>query len=173
MALTLNALFSEMNTAGLTLRRSPTGDPEIVGDTSRITGAIRTAVQEHRETILSCLPAAAPDLQQSPQEQRQEQQAADSIRKQLDEFGGWLMRFASWAAPQYVTTIDRRLQQAIDTQDPRTVARQIEALREEIEAVNWAAEILPRSFEAEAKHAAEAGAGPAATSPPADTDCPF
>lgn len=166
MALTLNALFSEMNSAGLTLRKSPTGDPEIVGDTSRISDAIRTAVQEHRGTILACLPdspAAAPEAIQ----------AADAIRKQLDEFAEFLLRYANWAQPTYLASIDRRMQQAIDTQDPQVLSRQIEVLRQEIEAVNWAAQILPRSFETEAKHAAEAGAGPATTSPPADADCPF
>ena len=180
MALTLTTLFSEMNTAGLTLRRSPFGEVEIVGDTSRITDGIRTAVREHRGTILACLPespasapAAAPDLQQVHQEQRQAQQAADGIRRQLVEFGEWLRREAIWAQPQYLADIDRRVQAAVDAQHPPTVARQIESLRQEVEGINWAAEILPRSFEAEAKHAIEAGAGPAANSAPADDEAPF
>ncbi len=70
------------------------------------------------------------------------------------EFGTWLGRFALWAAPQYHISLERRLQAAVDTQRPEVVARQIESLRQEVEGINWASEILPRSFECEAKHAA-------------------
>ncbi|MFN9286869.1 MAG: hypothetical protein ACK6EB_02285, partial [Planctomyces sp.] len=36
-----------------------------------------------------------------------------------------------------------------------------QAPEEILQAVQWAAEVLPLAFEAEARHAAEAGAGPA------------
>ena len=44
--------------------------------------------------------------------------------------------------------------------------------RQEVEAVNWAAEILPLAYEAEAKHATRAGAGPAEGSADGD-EVPF
>ncbi len=97
---------------------------------------------------------------------------ANAIRQQLDEFGLWLQRFAWWAQERYLSSIDKRLAEAVDTQDPQTVARQIEALRQEVEAINWAETILPYAFEAESKHAAEAGAGPADNSAESD-EIPF
>jgi hypothetical protein len=98
--------------------------------------------------------------------------AANDIRRQLDEFGLWLQRFAWWAEERYLSSIDKRLAEAVDTQNPQAVARQIEALRQEVEAINWAEKILPHAFEAEAKHAIEAEAGPAGSSDDGD-EVPF
>jgi hypothetical protein len=153
-----------MNSLGLTFRRTSAGELEVIGDTGRLTDGIRQAIGEHRETILSCLPQASPAAPAI--------RAANAIRQQLEEFGLWLGRFAAWAQPRYLSSIDRRLSEAVDTQNPQAVARQIEALRQEVEAINWAAEILPHAFEAEAKHAAEAGAGPAGSSDDGD-EVPF
>ena len=153
MSTNLNVLFDTMNSLGLAFRRNPAGELEVIGDTGRLTDAIREAIGEHRQTILLCLPAApaeAPEIR-----------AANDIRRQLEEFGLWLGRFAAWAQPRYLDTIDQRLAEAVDTQNQQTVAQQIEALREEIDGINWAAEILPRAFETEAKHAISSGAGPA------------
>lgn len=169
MSTTLNELFHQMNGLGLTFRRSTAGELEVIGDTGRLTDAIRQTISEHRQTILLCLPqaspAAAPEAAASPAAPAT---AANDIRRQLDEFGLWLGRFAAWAQPRYMDSIDKRLAEAVDTQDPQTVAQQIEALMIEVEAVNWAAEILPRAYGVEAKHSAEAGAGPAGNSVEAD-----
>ncbi len=162
MSTTLNGLFDQMNNLGLTFRRNSAGELEVIGDTGRLTDDIRQAIGEHRQTILLCLPqaspAAAPKAVASPAGPAM---AADAIRRQLDEFGLWLGRFAWWAQQKYLDTIDKRLAEAVDTQKPQTVAQQIEALRQEVDGINWAAEILPRAYEIEAKHATSAGAGPA------------
>ena len=162
MSTTLPELFNQMNSLGLTFRRSTAGELEVLGDISRLTDAIRQAIGAHRQTILACLPQAAPAATPPPSASPAAPAiAANDIRRQLDEFGLWLGRFAAWAQPRYLHSIDKRLAEAVDTQNPQTVAQQIEALRSEVEAVNWAAEILPRAYEAEAKHATEAKAGPA------------
>lgn len=128
MSTTLSGLFDQMSSLGLTFRRSTAGELEVIGDTGRLTDAIRKAIGEHRQTILLCLPAAPAE----PPEVR----AANAIRQQLDEFALWLRQFAWWAQPRYLDTIDRRLAEAVDTQNPQTVAHQIEALRSEVDAVN-------------------------------------
>lgn len=169
MSTTLHELFNQMNSLGLTFRRSTAGDLEVIGDTGRLTDAIRQAIGEHRQTILFCLPQASPAASPAPMASpAAPAKAANDIRRQLDEFGLWLGRFAAWAQPRYLDSIDKRLAEAVDTQNPQTVAQQIEALRSEVDAVNWAAEILPRAYETEAKHAIQAGAGPAEDS--ADSD---
>lgn len=174
MSTTLPELFNQMNSLGLTFRRSTAGELEVVGDTSRLTDAIRQAISAHRQTILACLPASSPAV--SPEAAASPAtsaiRAADAIRQQLDEFGLWLGTFAAWAQPRYLDSIDKRLAEAVDTQSLQTVARQIEALRQEIDGINWAAEILPYTYQVEAKHATEAGAGPAADSMEPD-EIPF
>ena len=65
-------------------------------------------------------------------------------------------------------SIDKRLSEAVDTQNPQAVAQQIEAQREEVDGINWAAEILPRAYETEAKHAISSGAGSAEDSAEGD-----
>jgi hypothetical protein len=168
MGYALSELFNQMNGLGLTFRRTSAGELEVVGDTSRLTDGIRQAIGEHRQTILFCLPQASPAASPEPASSAAQTspeppavRAANAIRQQLDEFGLWLQRFAWWAEEQYLSSIDRRLAEAVNTQNPQAVARQIEALRQEVEAINWAEGILPHAFEAEAKHAADAGAGPA------------
>jgi hypothetical protein len=198
MGYALNELFNQMNGLGLTFSRTSAGELQVVGDTSNLTDAIRQAIGEHRQTILFCLPQASPAaspepatcdslelevqalrgpmpstitaLQASPEPPAI--QAANAIRQQLIEFGLWLQRFAWWAEERYLSSIDRRLAEAVDTQKPQTVAHQIEALRQEIEGIVWAESILPHAFEAEAKHATEAGAGPARSSADGD-EVPF
>ncbi len=201
MGYALNELFNQMNGLGLTFSRTSAGELQVVGDTSSLTDAIRQAIGEHRQTILFCLPQASPaapaseargslgweawaEIQASrvalPATTAAAQaspagpaiRAANAIRQQLDEFGLWLQRFAWWAEERYLSSIDRRLAEAVDTQNPQTVARQIEALRREVEAIVWAERILPHAFEAEAKHAAEAGTGPAGSSADGD-EVPF
>ena len=163
MSTTLPELFNQMNSLGLTFRRSTAGELEVLGDISRLTDAIRQAIGAHRQTILACLPQASPAAPAI---------AANDIRRQLDEFGLWLGRFAAWAQPRYLHSIDKRLAEAVDTQNLQTVAHQIEALREEIDGINWAAEILPRAYETEAKHAISSGAGSAEDSADGD-EIPF
>lgn len=175
MGYALSELFTALNERGLTFRRNSAGELEVIGDTSRLTDAMRQAIGEHRQTILSCLPqaspaAAAPSPKASPEPP--EIRTANAIRQQLDEFGLWLSRFAGWAQSRYLDSIDRRLAEAVDTQNLKVVAQQIETLRDEVEAINWAAEILPRAFEVEAKHSTEAGAGEAGSSADAD-EIPF
>jgi hypothetical protein len=153
MGYSLNELFTALNERGLAFSRTSAGELQVTGDTSRLNDAIRQAIGEHRQTILSCLPQASPE---SPAIR-----TANAIRQQLDEFALWLQRFAFWAQESYLSSIDKRLAEAVDTQDLQSVGRQIEALRQEVEAINWAERILPHAFEAKAKHAAETGAGPA------------
>jgi hypothetical protein len=116
------------------------------------------------------MPSTITALQASPEPPAI--QAANAIRQQLIEFGLWLQRFAWWAEERYLSSIDKRLAEAVDTQNPQTVALQIEALRQEVEGIVWAESILPLSFETEAKHATEAGAGPARSSADGD-EVPF
>ena len=154
----LSELFQALNERSLTFRRTSAGELEVIGDINRLDDAIRLAVSDHRQTILACLPQAAAAA--VPPAVR----AANDIRQQLDEFGLWLRQYAAWAKPDYLDSIDTRLAEAVDTQKPHAVAQQIQALMSQVEAINWASEILPRSYEVEAKHATEAGAGPAADS---------
>ncbi len=163
MSTTLPELFNQMNSLGLTFRRSTAGELEVLGDISRLTDAIRQAIGAHRQTILACLPQASPAAPAISTTPRPEA-AANAIRQQLDEFSTWLGKYAAWAQPRYLDRIDRRLAEAVDSQNIEAVRLQIEALISEVEAINWAEFILPRSFEVEAKHAAAAGAGPAADS---------
>ena len=173
MSTTLPELFNQMNSLGLTFRRSTAGELEVLGDISRLTDAIRQAIGAHRQTILACLPQASPAATPSPSASPAAPAiAANDIRRQLDEFGLWLGRFAAWAQPRYLHSIDKRLAEAVDTQNLQTVAHQIEALREEIDGINWAAEILPRAYETEAKHAISSGAGSAEDSADGD-EIPF
>lgn len=155
MGITLSELFTGMNSRGLTFRATATGDVEVVGDDASMTDALRRGVIEHQAVILACLPAASPAAAPDPKA------VVDEIRRQLDEFGLWLGRFAVWARPKYLDSIDLRIAEAVDMQDPAAVALQIEAIRQEVEGINWASEILPRAYETEAKHAAAAEAGPA------------
>ena len=183
MSTTLPELFNQMNSLGLTFRRSTAGELEVVGDTSRITDAIRQAAQDHQTAILLCLPAAAQvsaavkltvDSAGEPAPSPPDAvSAANDIQQQLDEFGLWLRREAAWAAPRYLDSIDIRLSEAVDSQLPEVVRLQIASLVEEVRGINWASAILPRSFETDAKHAAEAGAGPAPEGGGIDDDCPF
>lgn len=162
MSTTLPELFNQMNSLGLTFRRSTAGELEVIGDTGRLTDAIRQAIGEHRQTLLLCLPQSSPAAAPAPvASPAAPAMAANDIRRQLDEFGLWLGRFAAWAQQRYMDSIDKRLSEAVDTQNPQTVGQQIEALRSEVDAVNWAAEILPRAYETEAKHSISSGAGPA------------
>lgn len=161
MAIGLNELFTEMNRLGLTFRRTAGGEIEVAGDLSKLTTGIRDAIREHRGALLSCLPSAAPASPRKSAATPNARAAANAIRQHLDEFGRWLTQFAAWAQPQLLRSIDARLSEAIDTQRPEVVVRQIEAIRQEIEAINWAENILPMTYETEAKHAAAAGAGPA------------
>jgi hypothetical protein len=174
MSTTLPELFSQMNSLGLTFRRSTAGELEVFGDISKLTDAIRQAIGAHRQTILACLPQASPAASPGHTVPAEPPaiQAANAIRQQLDEFGLWLQRFAWWAQERYLSSIDKRLAEAVDTQNPHTVAQQIEALRHEVEGINWAAEILPRAYQVEAKHATSAGAGPAESSADGD-EIPF
>ena len=174
MSTTLPELFNQMNSLGLTFRRNLAGELEVQGDISRLTEALRQAIGAHRGTILACLPQASPAASPPPSASPEppEIRAANAIRQRLDEFGLWLQRFAWWAQERYLRSIDKRLAEAVDTQDPQTVARQVDALRQEVEAINWAAEILPRAYEAEAKHATSTGAGPAESSADGD-EIPF
>ena len=173
MSTTLPELFNQMNSLGLTFRRSTAGELEVIGDTGRLTDAIRKTIGEHRQTILACLPqsssAAAPAPAATPAAPAM---AANDIRRQLDEFGLWVRQFAWWAKQKYLDSVDKRLAEAVDTQNPQVVAQQIEALRQEIDGINWAAEILPRAYQVEAKHATSAGAGPAESSADGD-EIPF
>lgn len=145
MGYQINELFNQMNNLGLTFRRGVSGELEVAGNTALLTDAIKQAIAEHHGTILACTPELP----------------ANAIRQQLDEFALWLRQFAWWAQQRYLDCIDQRLAEAVDTQNQQTVAQQIESLRQEIDGINWAAEILPRAYEAEAKHAIAAGAGPA------------
>jgi hypothetical protein len=174
MSTTLLELFNQMNSLGLTFRRSTAGELEVFGDIGRLTDAIRQAIGVHRQTILACLPQASPAASLGPAAPAEPPaiRTANAIRQQLDEFALWLQRFALWAQERYLSSIDKRLAEAVDTQDPQTVARQIEALRQEIEAINWAESLLPHALKAEAKHAAEAAAGPAWDSADGD-EIPF
>ena len=175
MSTTLPELFNQMNHLGLTFRRSTAGELEVVGDISRLTDAIRQAICAHRQTILACLPQASPAPTPPPSASTSPaapELAANDIRRQLDEFGLWLRQFAWWSQQKYLDTIDKRVAEAVDTQDPQTVAHQVEALRQEVEGINWAAEILPRAYATEAKHAIIAGAGPAESSADGD-EIPF
>lgn len=159
MGISMIELFTALNERGLTFRRTTGGELEVAGDTSRLTDAIRTAIADHRQMILACLPSASSAA--SP-EAPAAIQTANAIRQRLDEFGLWLRKFAGWAAPRYLDSIDHRLAEAVDSGDLTIVERQVESLRQEVEGVNWCAEILPMAYAAEAKHAVAAGAGPAA-----------
>lgn len=156
MGYQINELFNQMNNLGLTFRRGVSGELEVAGNTALLTDAIKQAIAEHHGTILACTPELP----------------ANAIRRQLDEFTIWLQQFAWWAQPRYLHSIDKRLAEAVDTQNLQTVAHQIEALREEIDGINWAAEILPRAYETEAKHAISSGAGSAEDSADGD-EIPF
>lgn len=166
MSTTLPELFNQMNSLGLTFRRSIAGELEVIGDTNRLTDAIRQGIGAHRQTILACLPRASPaaSLGRAAPAEPAAIQRANAIRQQLDEFGLWLQRFAWWAQERYLSSIDKRLAEAVETQNPKTVVQQVEALRQEVEGINWAAEILPRAYELEAKHSTSVGAGPAESS---------
>lgn len=149
MAIELSALLMQMSKRGLGFRRTAEGI-EVTGDCTRLTPELRQAIQDNRAALTGMLPAESPAASQ-----------ANAIRAMLDEFARWLLQFAGWAGAAYRQQIDKRLTEAVDTQNPSVVARVVETLKQEVEGVNWAAEILPSTFEAEAKHAIAAGAGPA------------
>ena len=168
MSTTLLELFNQMNSLGLTFRRSTAGELEVFGDLSKLTDAIRQAISAHRQTILACLPQASMRATPPPSASAE----APDIRRQLDQFGHWLRQFAWWSQQKYLDTIDKRVAEAVDTQNPKTVALQIEALRQEVEGINWAAEILPGAYQVEGKHATSAMTGPAESSADGD-EIPF
>lgn len=176
MGIALSELFMQLNDRGLCFRRSPSGDIEVAGDIGQLSDVLRQGIAEHRTTILSCLPTSAPAAAESgaavvptvPSPAA----TANTIRNMIEKFGLWLGQNAPWALPQYVSDIDRQLAEAVDTQSVQQVEARIEALMSQVEGHNWACEILPRSFETEAKHAAEFDAGSAEDSAEPD-DIPF
>lgn len=101
MSTTLPELFDRMNSMGLTFRRSSAGEVEVTGNLALLSSAMRIAIGEHRAAILACLPQASPAAAPAPAASpAAPAMAADAIRRQLDEFGLWLGRFAAWAQPR-------------------------------------------------------------------------
>ena len=77
--------------------------------------------------------------------------AADGIRQQIEAFETWRCKFALWADPTYLDSLDKRLNEAAATQKSHIVAMKIESMRNEIEVINWASGTLTRKIEIEAK----------------------
>jgi len=152
MGFALSELIQQLNNCGLTLRRTAADQIEVVGDLSRVTDRIRQAIEEHRQTILSCLPtSASAEFVVPAAAPRAAAAAANRIQFQFDAFGSWLGKHAAWADPAYLESIDRRLSESAETQRPHVVAAQIESMRNEIEVINWASGTLTRKIEIEAK----------------------
>ena len=147
----LNSVVQAISERGLKLIRT--------ADSIRIEGdcpaELAEAIQQHQQSLL---PFAAVD----PDAAEQAAATADNVRQQLDAFGDWLLSHALWAAldRRWSNYLDERTAASVDTQDAEHLAETIARLREELEVINWAATILPRSYEVEAKHAAESGAMP-------------
>ena len=147
MSINLHELFAKLSEAGLTLRRGDGGTIEVVGNLARVTDSMRDAVQINLPALITCLPE--PPL--SPEEQATAN--ADHIRDQLNEFADWLFTVTPWATVGLSRSedIDQRIAAAVDTQEPQRVAEEIAGLQSDLEVINWAAEILPSSYETEAK----------------------
>ena len=143
-------------------------------DSIRIEGScsaeLAKAIEHHAASLLP-FAAIAPEAA----EEIAEQQAAadsDSIRQQLDEFGEWFMKYAGRTWPCFWEEIDQRVATVVDSQDVKLVKSEIQAIMSEVEAITWAAEIFPLSYEVEAKHAVESGAAGAGLTK-MDDETPF
>jgi len=156
----LGSTLQRMAAAGLSFRRK--GEQlEIMGDQRKLTEELREAIARHADGILALTGAAVQKRAGAPGRGSERVAVCNEIHRQLCEIAAWLQRFAVWARPEYLEQIDRRLAAAADSRQVQRVAAEIASIQAEVQAVQWAAEVLPLAFEAEARHAAEAGAGPA------------
>ncbi len=93
-------------------------------------------------------------------------EASNCIRQQLETFA---LAMVQRYLPRF---IDEQLAQAVDTQDPATVTKEIARLKDRIDVIDWACEIFPFTMETEAKHAVAAEAGAVGELSP-DAGVPF
>lgn len=156
----LSSTLQRMAAAGLSFRRKG-GRLEIVGDLRRLSEELKAAIALHTEGILALTGGGSQERAQACTQPGEQVAACNEIHRQLCEMAAWLQRFAVWARPEFLEQIDRRLAAAADSRQVQRVIAEIATIQGEVEAVMWAAAVLPLAFDAEARHAAEAGAGPA------------
>ncbi|MEO1999261.1 MAG: hypothetical protein ABGZ17_28790 [Planctomycetaceae bacterium] len=113
-----------------------------IGDTITVAGEcsdhVRMSVRHHSEVLL-------PLAKESP---------STSIRRLIVDFAEWVNDQHSWAADYCQKHIDGRLSLAVDTNDPQTVIKSVDRMKQEIGNISLAEQLFPFSLEVEAKHAA-------------------
>jgi len=139
MSITVSELFTELNDAGLTLRRGENGTVAIVGVLANVTEGMQSAVQANLPALLECLPD--PRLVA--------QKRADAIRGHLETYRREIETTYGWVqfSPELFADNEERIAEAVKTERPQVVANTVEAILDELYRYAYAARAFPHPDE--------------------------